>query len=131
MADHVRLLGVTLENRQSMDKHVNEVSRTCFYYLRALRHIRPCSHHCRRCKHDCLLSRRLAARLRQRCVAWNIINASNMRWLDAYWTRKLIVARMRCYINYTDCLSVIVWTLNLRNSRSSFVHLLLALTLIH
>jgi len=24
-----------------MDKHVNEVSRTCFYQLRALRHIRP------------------------------------------------------------------------------------------
>jgi hypothetical protein len=26
-----------------MDKHVNEVSRACFYHLRALRHIRPAS----------------------------------------------------------------------------------------
>jgi len=41
MACHVRLLGVTLDNRLSMDKHINEVSRTCFYQLHALRHIRP------------------------------------------------------------------------------------------
>jgi len=54
-----------------------------------------------------------------------------MRWLDASWSRKLIGARMRCYINYTGCPSVIVLTLNLLNSRSSLVHLLLACTLIH
>ena len=41
MADHVKLLGVTLDNHLSMDKHVNEVSRACFYHLRALRHVRP------------------------------------------------------------------------------------------
>jgi len=41
MADHVRLPGVTLDNRLSMDKPVNEVSRTCIYHLRALWHIRP------------------------------------------------------------------------------------------
>jgi hypothetical protein len=41
LADHVKLLGVSLDNRLSMDKHVNEVSRACFYHLRALRHIRP------------------------------------------------------------------------------------------
>jgi len=41
LADHVRLLGVTVDNRLSIDKHVNEVSRTCFYRIRALRHIRP------------------------------------------------------------------------------------------
>jgi hypothetical protein len=35
------LLGVTLDKRLSMDKYVTEVSRTCFYQLRALRHIRP------------------------------------------------------------------------------------------
>jgi hypothetical protein len=40
LADHVKLLGVTLDDRLSMDKHVNEVSRACFYHLRALRHIR-------------------------------------------------------------------------------------------
>jgi len=39
-----------------------------------------------------------------------------------------IGARMRCYINYTGCPSVIVLTLNLR---SSLVHLLLARNLIH
>jgi len=39
LADHVKLLGVTLDNRLSMDKHVNEVSRACFYHLRALRRI--------------------------------------------------------------------------------------------
>ena len=40
LADHVKLLGVSLDNRLSMDIHVNEVSRACFYHLRALRHIR-------------------------------------------------------------------------------------------
>ena len=41
MADHVKLLGVALDNHLSMDKHVNEVGRARFYHLRALRHIRP------------------------------------------------------------------------------------------
>jgi hypothetical protein len=41
MADHVRLLGITFDNHLPMDKLVNEVSRACFYHLRALRHIRP------------------------------------------------------------------------------------------
>jgi len=35
----------------------------------------------------------------------------------------LIGARMLCYINYTGCPSVIVSTLNLRNSSLSLVHL--------
>ena len=41
LADHVKLLGVTLDDHLSMDKHVTEVSGACFYHLRALRHIRP------------------------------------------------------------------------------------------
>ena len=41
MAAHVKLLGVTLDNRLLMHKHVNEVSHTCFYHLHALRHNRP------------------------------------------------------------------------------------------
>jgi len=60
-------------------------------------------------------------------------DASNMRWLNASWTRKLIEARMRCYINYTGCLSIIVLTLNLRNaflarssSTSSYLNSLVA-----
>jgi len=40
MFDQVKLLGATLDNRLSINKHVNEVSRPCFYHLRALRHIR-------------------------------------------------------------------------------------------
>jgi len=60
-----------------------------------------------------------------------VFNASKMRWLDASWTRMLIGARMRCYIDYTGCPSVIVLTLNLLNTRSSLVHLLLACTFIH
>ena len=41
MADHVQLLGVTLDIGLSMDKHMNEVSRTCFHHLRTLRRIQP------------------------------------------------------------------------------------------
>jgi len=33
LANHVKLLGVTLDNHLSMDKHLNEVSRACFIYI--------------------------------------------------------------------------------------------------
>jgi len=136
MADHVRLLGVTLDNRLSMDKHVNEVSQTCFNHLRALQHIRPaatvsdanmiaCS------VVDSQLDYANACCMEHHPRTLIVFNASKMRWLDASWTQKLIGAWMRCYINYTGCLSVIVLTLNLLNSRSSLVHLPLARTLVH
>jgi len=41
LADHGKLLSVTVDNCLSMDKHVNEVSHACFYHLHALRHIWP------------------------------------------------------------------------------------------
>src|SRR5260221_220564 len=41
LAEHVKLLGVTLDNHLTMDKHVSELSKACFYHIRALRHIRP------------------------------------------------------------------------------------------
>jgi len=97
------------------------------------------SHHRQRCQHDCLLSHRLAIRGSTMpmpcCMAHqprtlSVFNASKMRWLDASWTRKLNGARMRCYINYTGCPSVIALTLNLLKLRSSLVLLLLACTLI-
>ena len=40
-ADYVKLLGVTLDSTLSFDKHVIEVTRSCHYHIRALRHIRP------------------------------------------------------------------------------------------
>ena len=36
----VKLLGVTLDNSLSSNKHVASVSKSCFFHLRALRHIR-------------------------------------------------------------------------------------------
>jgi len=70
MADHDRLVDVTLNNRLSMNKHVNEVSRICFYHLRALRNIRP------------------AITVSEANVAHHltlfVFNASKMRWLDAF-----------------------------------------------
>jgi len=41
LADHVKLVGVTLDNHLSMDKHANEISRACFTHLHALQHFRP------------------------------------------------------------------------------------------
>lgn len=41
LADHIKLLSVSLDNHLSTDKHVSEVSWACFYHLRALRHTRP------------------------------------------------------------------------------------------
>ena len=36
----VKLLGVTLDNSLSLNKHVAHISKSYFFYLRALRHIR-------------------------------------------------------------------------------------------
>ena len=38
--ESIRILGVTLDSTLSLHAHVREVSRACFYYLSALRHIR-------------------------------------------------------------------------------------------
>ena len=40
LADHIKILGVTLDKNLSMDNHVNAVSKSIHYHIRALRHIR-------------------------------------------------------------------------------------------
>ena len=39
--DAVKLLGVTLDSTLSFDKHIIDVTRSCHYHIRAMRHIRP------------------------------------------------------------------------------------------
>ena len=36
----VKLLGVTLDSHLTMDRHVRVISSSCFYLIRAIRHIR-------------------------------------------------------------------------------------------
>ena len=40
VANQVRILGVTLDSRFSNDAHISQLSKSCFYHIRALRHIR-------------------------------------------------------------------------------------------
>jgi hypothetical protein len=40
LADHIKILGVTLDSQLTMDRHVNDVCRSAFLHVRALRHIR-------------------------------------------------------------------------------------------
>ena len=40
LADHIKILGVTLDKNLSMDSHVNAVTKSVHYHIRALRHIR-------------------------------------------------------------------------------------------
>ena len=37
----IKLLGVTLDQSLSFDSHIFALSKSCFYHIRALRHIRP------------------------------------------------------------------------------------------
>jgi len=39
--DAVKLLAVTLDSTLSFDKHIIDVTRSCHYHIRAMRHIRP------------------------------------------------------------------------------------------
>ena len=41
VSNQVRILGVTLESRLSFDTHISALSKSCFYHIRTLRHIRP------------------------------------------------------------------------------------------
>ena len=38
----VKLLGVTLDKSLTFHKHVNQVSQSCYYRMKALHHIRHC-----------------------------------------------------------------------------------------
>jgi len=40
LSDHIKLLGVTLDKSLTLRKHVNLVSQSCYYHIKALRHIR-------------------------------------------------------------------------------------------
>ena len=42
LSDTIKLLGVTLDKSLTFHKHSNQVSQSCYYHLKALRHIRPC-----------------------------------------------------------------------------------------
>ena len=41
LSDSVKNLGVVIDNRLSMERHVNSVFSSCSYHIKALRHIRP------------------------------------------------------------------------------------------
>ena len=39
-AASVKSLGITLDNRLSLDQHVTDVCKACYYHIRTLRHVR-------------------------------------------------------------------------------------------
>lgn len=40
LTDHIKLLGITLDNNLSLHRHINLVSQSCYHHIRAFRHIR-------------------------------------------------------------------------------------------
>ena len=40
LSNHIKLLGIILDNNLTFHKHTNYVSQSCFYHIKALRHIR-------------------------------------------------------------------------------------------
>ena len=41
LTTQIKLLGVTLDQSLSFDSHITALSKSCFYHIRALHHIRP------------------------------------------------------------------------------------------
>jgi len=72
MADHVRLLGVKLDNRLSMDKHVNEVTHVFTTYVHCDIFDQPSITVSYANMIACSDSHRFSAWLRQCCVVWNL-----------------------------------------------------------
>ena len=40
LADHIKVLGITLDKHLTFDDHVNLVSKSAFYHIQVMRHIR-------------------------------------------------------------------------------------------
>ena len=40
LSNHVKILGAVLDPRLTLSEHIKTVSKSCFYHIRALRHIR-------------------------------------------------------------------------------------------
>jgi hypothetical protein len=45
LSDTVKLIGVTLDKTLTFQKHVNQVPQSCYYHMKALRHIRHSLNH--------------------------------------------------------------------------------------
>jgi len=41
LANHIKFLGVTLDNHLNFDRHISNVCSSSYFHIRALRHIRP------------------------------------------------------------------------------------------
>ena len=41
LSANIKILGVLLDKNLTFDSHSSHVTRSCFYHIRALRHIRP------------------------------------------------------------------------------------------
>ena len=41
LAGHIKILGVTLDKHLTFDDHVRAICKSAYYYIRAMRHIRP------------------------------------------------------------------------------------------
>ena len=45
ITDKIKTLGVTLDNRLTFDHHASSISKSCFFHIRAFRHIRAATTH--------------------------------------------------------------------------------------
>ena len=78
VSTQVRILGITLDSRLSFAAHISALSKSCFYHIRALRHIR--SNLTLDCSKTFLFSCRLSPRLHQLDSCG--ISVKNISWLQ-------------------------------------------------
>ena len=99
ISNQVRILGVTLGSRLSFDAHIPALSKSCFYHIRARRHIRPnLTLDCSKNIACCRLSPRFA---NATLVGISIKNISRLQRLQSTLARIVICQRGSISISRT------------------------------
>ena len=100
LTDRIKLLGVILDKRLSMDHHVANLCKECFFHIRALRHIRPAIND--NTAKTIAFSRQLSTGLCQFGFVWHIVDQHQAASADSDWVGSHCCSTADTLTNHAD-----------------------------